>query len=55
MEITMEEIMFLHALIGNLDYHLIEHIFKDSTIKEHLDIHEIGTKLYNNLDRELGN
>ena len=55
MELTKEQIIFLEELLGHIDYHLLEHILKDSNIKQNIDIHSVCTKLYCDFHRELGN
>lgn len=53
MELTREEMIYLHELLGKLDWHLEEHFFIDSEAKKEIDIHSVSMKLYNKLDREI--
>ena len=47
------ELIYLHELLGYLEYHLMEHIFENSDQKDKLDIHAIGQKIFDKVDREL--
>lgn len=55
MELTKDEMIYLHELLGKMDYHLEEHFFMGSEAKDKIDIHSISQKLYNKLDRILEN
>lgn len=50
---SKEELIYLHELLGYLDYHLMEHIFLNSEYKDKMDILAIGMRLFNKIDREL--
>ena len=52
-ELSYNELIYLYELLGCLDYHLMEHIFANSDYKDKLDIHAIGVRLFNKIDREL--
>lgn len=51
--LSKDELIYLYELLGYLDYHLMEHIFANSNQKDKLDIHAIGVRLFNKIDREL--
>ena len=53
MKFTKNELIYLHELLGYLDYHLAEHIFANSSKKDSIDIHAIGQKIFDKVDREL--
>ena len=50
---TKNELIYLHELLGYLEYHLAEHIFSNSSEKDNIDIHAIGQKIFDKVDREL--
>lgn len=52
-DLSKEELIYLYELLGYLEYHLMEHIFANSDQKDCLDIHAIGQKLFDKVDREL--
>lgn len=51
--LSKDELIYLHELLGHLDYHLMEHIFVNSEYRDKMDILAIGMRLFNKLDREL--
>ena len=53
MKFTKNELIYLHELLGHMDYHLAEHIFANSSEKDNIDIHAIGQKIFDKVDREL--
>lgn len=50
---SKKELIFLHELLGYMDYHLAEHIFANSSEKDNIDIHAIGQKIFDKVDKEL--
>lgn len=52
-DLSENELIYLHELLGYLDYHLAEHIFANSSEKDNIDIHAIGQKIFDKVDREL--
>lgn len=52
-DLSENELIYLHGLLGYLDYHLAEHIFANSSEKDNIDIHAIGQKIFDKVDKEL--
>lgn len=52
-DLSENELIYLHELLGYLDYHLAEHIFANSSEKDSIDIHAIGQKIFDKVDKEL--
>lgn len=52
-DLSEKELIYLHELLGYLEYHLAEHIFANSSEKDNIDIHAIGQKIFDKVDRAL--
>lgn len=48
-----DELLFIHEILGKIDYHLLMHILKDSDIRNREDLTMLMTRIYNRIDREL--